>query len=75
MREARRQKGLHASAMPAVCVLDPDGDLMRRLAARDAPIFSATITKTELLLALVIEDERSIGGSRRSQSCKNGVPP
>lgn len=31
MREARRQKGLSSGATPAICVLDPDGDLVRRL--------------------------------------------
>ena len=31
LREARRQKGLEAQEVPAVCVLDPDGDLVRRL--------------------------------------------
>ncbi len=31
LREARRQKGLEVVAVPAVCVLDPDGDLVRRL--------------------------------------------
>jgi uridine phosphorylase len=31
LREARRQKGLAAVAVPEVCVLDPDGDLVRRL--------------------------------------------
>ena len=31
LREARRQKGLEAQNVPAVCVLDPDGDLVRRL--------------------------------------------
>jgi uridine phosphorylase len=33
LREARRQKGLAESAVPQVCVLDPDGDLVRRLRA------------------------------------------
>jgi hypothetical protein len=33
LREARRQKALSAAAVPAVCVLDPDGDLVRRLVA------------------------------------------
>lgn len=28
LREARRQKGLSSDAVPAVCVLDPDGDLV-----------------------------------------------
>jgi uridine phosphorylase len=31
LREARRQKGLSAEPVPAVCVLDPDGDIVRRL--------------------------------------------
>ena len=33
LREARRQKGIAVAAVPAVCVLDPDGDLVRRLRA------------------------------------------
>ena len=31
LREARRQRGLPDRAVPAVCVLDPDGDLVRHL--------------------------------------------
>lgn len=31
LREARRQKGLEDAAVPAICVLDPDGDIVRRL--------------------------------------------
>lgn len=31
LREARRQKGIAVGAVPPVCVLDPDGDLVRRL--------------------------------------------
>lgn len=31
LREARRQKGVEAANVPAVCVLDPDGDMVRRL--------------------------------------------
>jgi uridine phosphorylase len=31
LREARRQKGLAAVDVPAVCILDPDGDILRRL--------------------------------------------
>jgi hypothetical protein len=31
LREARRQKGLLASTVPPVCILDPDGDLVREL--------------------------------------------
>jgi len=33
LREARRQKGLAAADVPAVCILDPDGDIVRRLRA------------------------------------------
>jgi uridine phosphorylase len=31
LREARRQKGLADVEVPSVCILDPDGDLVRRL--------------------------------------------
>lgn len=31
LREARRQKGLESVDVPHVCILDPDGDLVRRL--------------------------------------------
>lgn len=31
LREARRQKALSLGDIPAVCVLDPDGDIVRRL--------------------------------------------
>ena len=31
LREARRQKGLNATDVPAICILDPDGDMARRL--------------------------------------------
>jgi uridine phosphorylase len=33
LREARRQKGLATTPVPEVCVLDPDGDMVRRLRA------------------------------------------
>jgi uridine phosphorylase len=33
LREARRQKGLTVVSVPEVCVLDPDGDMVRRLRA------------------------------------------
>ena len=36
LREARRQRGLPELAVPAVCVLDPDGDLARFLRQRGA---------------------------------------
>ncbi len=31
LREARRQKGLTTTAVPKVCVLDPDGDIIRHM--------------------------------------------
>jgi uridine phosphorylase len=31
LREARRQKGIAPASVPAVCVLDPDGDIVRQL--------------------------------------------
>jgi uridine phosphorylase len=31
LREARRQKGADAVALPRVCLLDPDGDILRQL--------------------------------------------
>ena len=31
LREARRQKGIEPGSVPAVCVLDPDGDMVRQL--------------------------------------------
>lgn len=33
LREARRQKGAEAVAVPKVCLLDPDGDIVRQLCA------------------------------------------
>src|SRR5262245_9896981 len=33
LREARRQKGLATVEVPPVCILDPDGDIVRRLRA------------------------------------------
>jgi uridine phosphorylase len=34
LREARRQRGLQTVPVPRICVLDPDGDLVRQLGAR-----------------------------------------
>ena len=33
LREARRQKGMAAGNVPSLCILDPDGDIVRRLPA------------------------------------------
>src|SRR6476469_780707 len=33
LREARRQKQIGAASIPPICILDPDGDMVRRLLA------------------------------------------
>ncbi len=35
LREARRQKGIQDRTVPEICVLDPDGDMVRHLLAQD----------------------------------------
>lgn len=42
IREARRQKNLPADPIPDVCVLDPDGDIVRYLKASGAAMLSAS---------------------------------
>ena len=34
LREARRQKRIADASIPAICILDPDGDMLRHLLAR-----------------------------------------
>jgi uridine phosphorylase len=40
LREARRQKGLSPADVPALCILDPDGDIVRRLRNSDRAMLS-----------------------------------
>lgn len=35
LREARRQKGISNGSVPDICILDPDGDIVRHLLATD----------------------------------------
>ena len=42
LREARRQKGMTSSDVPKVCLLDPDGDIVRHLVATDRAHRSTT---------------------------------
>ncbi len=42
LREARRQRGLPAGRVPAVCLLDPDGDMVRHLVSEDRADRSAS---------------------------------
>ncbi len=39
LREARRQKSVSIEPVPNICLLDPDGDIVRRLNRRDARCF------------------------------------
>ena len=52
LREARRQKKLAAADAPQVCILDPDGDLVRRLretgAARPFPAWPCYHTELDV---------------------------
>jgi uridine phosphorylase len=53
LREARRQKGLAHSEVPPICVLDPDGDLVRHLretrAAKPFPGWPCYHTELDLI--------------------------
>src|SRR5262249_48182671 len=42
LREARRQKGIAAIDVPEVCILDPDGDIVRHLVATSRAHRSST---------------------------------
>src|SRR5580700_5652691 len=42
LREARRQKGLTIAEVPTLCILDPDGDIVRRLRHSGQAKLSAT---------------------------------
>jgi uridine phosphorylase len=49
LREARRQKGLPTAEVPAVCILDPDGDIVRHLKGSGArPVETWPCYHTEL---------------------------
>ena len=54
LREARRQKGLPFAPVPDVCVLDPDGDIVRllRQERRAEPMLGWACYHTELLVAV-----------------------
>src|SRR5580700_1340158 len=59
IREARRQKGLNAADVPPLCLLDPDGDVVRRLrkTGAAAPFEAWPCYHTEL-------DRFELGGQR-----------
>jgi len=70
LREARRQKGLASGQVPAICVLDPDGDVAAHLRDRGAAERSASWacyhtalwTRTDGVLDIGIVD-RAVGAS------------
>jgi uridine phosphorylase len=70
LREARRQKGLAAVDVPAVCVLDPDGDIVRRLRkdGRSKPLAGWPCYHTELDAFELAEQTLGIVG------CAVGAP-
>ncbi len=63
LREARRQKGLASEAVPPVCLLDPDGDILRRLARAGAarPHQGWACYHTELAAAHLPGDAARLG--------------
>lgn len=61
LREARRQKNLPETRAPQVCVLDPDGDLVRRLKATGRAAVDATWACYHTELVRVREQEMELG--------------
>ena len=61
IREARRQKGIPAMDVPRVCVLDPDGDIVRHLssAGRTRPVPQWPCYHSRMIEADL--DSRSVG--------------
>jgi hypothetical protein len=60
MREARRQKNIKETDVPAVCLLDPDGDLVRHLRRYQSgsirpPRYSDVAVPRELMLQFVVD--------------------
>jgi len=70
LREARRQKGLADVYVPAVCILDPDGDIVRRLkrAGQAKPFEGWPCYHTELLTFMLAGQAIGIIG------CAVGAP-
>jgi hypothetical protein len=64
LREARRQKGLATVDVPPVCILDPDGDIVRRLrqTGQSPPFEHWPCYHTELDTFLLGETEVGIVG-------------
>jgi len=61
LREARRQKALATVAVPPVCVLDPDGDIVRRLVADGAARRDAAWACYHTELYRSVQDDVELG--------------
>src|SRR5262245_4232845 len=69
LREARRQKGLPAVNVPEVCILDPDGDIVRQLRqAGETSAFEAWPCYHTRLDAFTLAGQRS-EARRGVQTC------
>ena len=61
LREARRQKGLEVGRVPAICVLDPDGDLVEHLHVTDRLRRHASWACYHTVLETFVQDEIEYG--------------
>jgi len=61
LREARRQKGLPEGRAPAICVLDPDGDLVDFLQAAGRTRRHPTWACYHTVLEIFVQDENEYG--------------
>lgn len=61
LREARRQKGLGLGTVPAICVFDPDGDLVDYLHATDRARRHPTWACHHTVLDTFVQDEIEYG--------------
>src|SRR5687767_6740184 len=70
IREARRQKGLPEAPVPDICVLDPDGDIVRHLrrAGLSRPVEAWSCYHSEMHAFMLGEREAGIVG------CAVGAP-
>ena len=57
LREARRQKGLSVGTVPAICVFDPDGDLVDSLHATGCTRRHPTWACNHTVLNTCVHDE------------------
>src|SRR6266567_1457493 len=61
LREARRQKGLPEGPVPAICVFDPDGDLVEFLQAAGHAHRHPTWARYHTVLETFVQDEIEYG--------------